>query len=296
MKESNSQPIVLTAGKAKSTMPIHNALKMCSQPTSITDAQERLKTARAKIVERKKAGETLYQPKYSDEQLIEMAKIGSTANERFLVSIQPKNIAPDATLAFQRDSGLVPAWTTSFDQLEAADTAPELIHQILGAESNFDPKKEYVMHIIDRGETFEQFGDNTIVPTWDKLADASVRELKKFDEDVVRSTMNSDYQAKYAEEMQTFWDAGGNDFKPQKVEEFASKMDSDDKKSFLARHTVRTEIGANAEFTGNGLTANTAPGAGKFGIVETLTLERNLPKLATLQGSGIVKTIDLKPL
>ncbi len=70
-----------------------------------------------------------------------MAENGATANERFLVSVQPKNAAPDATLSYQRESGLVPTWTRSFDQLEAADTEPHLIHQVLGAESNFDPNK-----------------------------------------------------------------------------------------------------------------------------------------------------------
>jgi len=264
--------------------------------TSFDEAESRLNDARKEIEQRKAAGKPLYKPKYTEAQLLTMAKNGATANERFLVSVQPKNSAPDATLAYQRESGLVPAWTTSFDQLEAADSDPKIIHQVLGIESNFDPKKEYVMHIVDRGENLDQFGNNTIVPTWDNLSDASVRELSAYDGDTVRSTMNSEYQAKYAADMQKFWDAGGNDFKPNNIEKYSKGMSPSDKKLFLARHKVRTEIGANAEFTGNGLTANTAPGGGSSGVVETLSLERDLPELSVLQDKKIVRTIDLTPI
>lgn len=134
------------------------------------------------------------------------------------------------------------------------------------------------------------------MPTWDKLSDASVRELAAFDEDVVRNTMNSEYQAEYADKMGQFWDAGGNDFDPDQIAGFTAKMEKPDRDLFLARHEVRTEIGANAEFTGNGLTANSTPGNSKIGIVETLSLERDLPDLSTLQNNGTVKTINLKSL
>ncbi|WP_020408547.1 hypothetical protein [Hahella ganghwensis] len=286
-KRKPNTPEKATDSKAPTSKPV----------SSIKEAEARLKRAREAIEERKAAGLPPYQPKYSDDQLLEMVATGATANERFLVSIQPKNTNPDAKLSYQRDSGLVPTWTTSFDQLEAADSDPKLIHQVLGAESNFDPSKDYVMHIVDRGENLENFGQNTIVPSWDNLADASVRELGGIHEpDIIRQTMNSEYQAEYANKMQEFWDAGGNEFDSEQILEFSDKMNIDEEKLFSARHNIRTEIGANSEFTGNGLTANTAAGGGKYGVVETLSLERHLPKLSELQDDNIVKTLDLTPL
>ncbi len=289
--------------RSKSTDPeIEEGSPDSHRPTlkpvsSFDEAEERLSQAREAIQQRKAAGLPLYQPKYSDEQLLDMVNSGATANDRFLVSIQPKNSDPNAKLSYQRESGLVPTWTTSFDQLEAADKDPELIHKVLGAESNYDPNKEYVMHIIDRGENLDNFGQSTIVPTWDNLANASVRELGELhNPDTIRQTMNSDYQAEYAEKMQALWDTGSNEFKEKDILEFADTMNDSEADLFLARHSIRTEIGANSEFTGNGLTANTAKGGGSYGVIETLSLERNLPNLSQLQNDGIVKSLDLAPL
>ncbi len=295
--EEATKEVVAAAGLLLGAMD-NRTTPSKSEVASFEEAEQRLADAREEIQKRKQAGEPPYKPKYSDTELLEMVETGPVANERFLVSVQPKNTAHDATLAHQKDSGLVPVWTTSLDQLEAADTDPELIHQVLGAHSNYDPDKEYVMHIIDRGENLENFGNNTIVPDWDNLADASVRELGgPYDEDIIRETMNSEYQEVYAARMEEFWSAGGNQFTEEHIDIFSGKLGGKHSKLFVARHKIRTEIGANTEFTGNGLTASTAEGGGEFGVVETLSLEKNLPKLSDLQdpNNGIVKTINLIP-
>ncbi|AQT62437.1 hypothetical protein B0D95_12640 [Cellvibrio sp. PSBB023] len=62
-----------------------------------------------------------------------------------------------------------------------------------------------------------------------------------------------------------------------------------DQKRFSARHNVRTEIGANSEFTGNGLTQS-REGSTRYGVVETLTLENNPPPISQMKN---VKTIPL---
>ncbi|UTA46847.1 hypothetical protein L1F30_11815 [Simiduia sp. 21SJ11W-1] len=263
---------------------------------SVEEAKARLAEARKEIIQRRKAGLPEYKPKYSDQELIAMAENGATANERFLVSVQPKDTSPDATLVFQRESKLAPAWTTSFDQLEAAVSDPKLIHQVLGAQSNFDPNKEYVMHIIDRGENLDQYGNNTIVPTWDNLSDASKNHLAKADPDLIDSVMSSECQAEYATKMEEFWSSGGNQYNQREVKRFSSQMSESEKSKFLMRHSIRTEIGANTEFTGNGLTANTASGGGNYGVVETLTMDYNTPPLSQLQSAGTVVTIDLVPI
>ena len=268
---------------------------------SFAEAEQRLKQSRAEIKKRMDAGQPAYKPKYSDDELVAMANSGTTANERFLVSVQPLDPSPDAPLSFQRESGLVPTWTTSFDQLEAADTDPKLLNQVIGNGSWYNPEKDYVMHIIDRGENLDQFGNNTVVPTWENLNDVAIKNVKDHSSEVISSTMNSNYQSDYAENMKTVWSKKISDFDPDGIEEFASTLPEGEAKRFLARHNVRTELGANAEFTGNGLTANTANGGGQYGVVETLSIERDLPKLKDLQsptetGSPIVKTINLTPI
>jgi len=262
---------------------------------SFSEGIERLKAARNKISERKKAGLPAYMPKYTDDQLLQLVETGEVAKERFFVSVQPKDDNTDAKLAFEKESGLVTVWATYFDQIEAADTDPLLIHQILGAESNYDPNKEYVMHIIDRGEDLENFGDNSIVPTWENLAKASSFELDG-DKEVISSVSNPAYQNEYAKILDDFRSKGGNEFSEIDVHDFSSSMPEESRKKFIVRHKIRTEIGANSDFTGNGLTKNTASGGGNFGVVETLSIEKRLQKLAKLQSSGIVKTVPLIPI
>ncbi|GAB1261892.1 hypothetical protein [Aurantivibrio plasticivorans] len=179
--------------------------------------------------------------------------------------------------------GLVTAWTTSLVQIEAADTDPKLIHQVLGAESNYDPDKEYVMHIIDRGENLDQFGNNSIVSTWENLAGAAASELDySYDENVVQSTMNMEHQVEYANKMAEFWDNELDEFDHRDVAEYVESLPENEAILFNARHKVRTEIGANSEFTGNGLTANKAEGGGEYGVVNTLNFERKEVNLKQL--------------
>ncbi|WP_432455738.1 hypothetical protein ACRRS0_09805 [Agarivorans sp. QJM3NY_29] len=304
----NEQQIAGPAGtkeikQAKSDQPRGTQAKSPDdgKVRSFSEAEKRLEKARGDIKKRMDAGEPAYKPKYSDDELVKMANSGATANDRFLVSIQPKNRASDAPLSYQRESGLVPTWTTSFDQLEAADSDPELIYKVLGNGSWYDPNKDYVMHIIDRGEHLDLFGQNTVVPTWENMEGVVTNHVEGHDKDVLLSTMNSDYQAEYADKMKGFWEVGGKEFNPKQINEYASSMPPDEADKFLARHEVRTEIGVNAEFTGNGLTANTANGGGSFGVVETLSIEKDLPSLTELQSSKsgsspIVKSVNLSPI
>ncbi|WP_221076119.1 hypothetical protein [Agarivorans aestuarii] len=288
------------AGKQKQANVASNKRNQMN-PRSFAEVEKRLEKAREDIKKRMDAGKPAYKPKYSDDELVKMANSGATANDRFLVSIQTKATSDKAKLAFQRDSGLAPTWTTSFDQLEAADSDPELINKILGNSKWYDPKKDYVMHIIDRGENLDQFGGNTVVPTWENMSGVVTHNVKGHDNKTLLSTMNSDYQDKYAKTMEDVWAKDISDFDKEDIKEYASTLSEKDSQLFQARHEVRTEIGANAEFTGNGLTANTADGGGNYGVVETLSIEKNTPTLKQLQtpksdGSTIVKTIDLNPI
>lgn len=106
----------------QSPPPVRNASlpPAASAPQSLDDCAEKLKAARERL------NLQGYQPKYTDEQQLAKVQTNEVSQERFLVSFQSKNTNPDAKLAFQRESGLVPVWATSFDQLENADTDPQL--------------------------------------------------------------------------------------------------------------------------------------------------------------------------
>lgn len=268
----------------QSPPPARNATlpPSASTPQNLDDCAEKLKAARERL------NQQGYQPKYTDEQQLAKVQTNEVSQERFLVSFQSKNTNPGAKLAFQRESGLAPVWATSFDQLENADTDPQLIADILGTP--YDPSKEYVLHIVDRGENLDLFGQNTLVPTWDNMQQPVQKHLGgKHEPEVLAEVMTPEYQREYAEHIEVYRGAGFKEFNERDQQDYESSLPSQDQHRFAARHNVRTEIGANSEFTGNGLTQS-REGSSQYGVVETLTLENNPPAISKMKN---VKTILL---
>ena len=254
------------------------------EPKSLEECQERLNTARENII---KNG---YKAKYSDKELVTKSKDGSVGEARFLVSFQPVNNDSNARLAHKKDSGLVAMWATSFDMLENADSDPQIIADLLA--TGYDPKKDYVLHILDRGEDLTLFGENTFVPTWDKLAEPAIKQLEPQYHDAIGGVLNSDYQKQYAAHMEDYWGNDLNQFDKEDQKQFISSLDKEQQQKFAARHALRTEFGANHEFTGDGMTQCRHTG-NSHGVVETLTLENDPPTIAEMNN---VTTIHLTPI
>ncbi|QLE86802.1 hypothetical protein FLM48_18035 [Shewanella sp. Scap07] len=133
-----------------------------------------------------------YSAKYSDNTLASKAQDGSVGKSRFLGNFQPINNNPNAKLAFQKPNGLVAIWATSFDMLENADSDPQIISDLLA--TGYASEKEYVLHVVDRGENLGDFGENTFVPTWDKLAEPAKKHLDPKYYDATSDVLNSDFQ------------------------------------------------------------------------------------------------------
>ena len=286
MPGNRAVPLAPPSPPAKqSPPPVRNASPpSASTPQSLDECAEKLKAARERLNQRG------YQPKYTDEQQLAKVQTNEVSQERFLISFQSKNTNPDAKLAFQRESGLMPVWATSFDQLENADTDPQLIADVLGTP--YDPSKEYVLHIIDRGENLDLFGQNTLVPTWDNMQQPVQTYLGgKHEPEVLAEVMTPEYQREYAEHIEVYRAAGFNEFNERDQQDYESSLPLQDQNRFSARHNVRTEIGANSEFTGNGLTQS-REGSSQYGVVETLTLENDPPSISKMEN---VKTVRLTP-
>lgn len=273
-----------SSSSASKSVPVVEPAPKPQSAQNLDECENRLAAARERL------DQGGYQAKYTDDQQLAKVQSNEVSKERFLVSFQTKNTNPDAKLAFQRDSGLAPIWATSFDQLENADTDPKLIADVLGTD--YESSKEYVLHIVDRGENLDQFGQNTFVPTWDNMQNPVQKCLgEKHDPKILSEVMTPEYQKQYASDIDTFHSAGLNEFNIKDQQKYASKLSEEDGKKFNARHNVRTEIGANSEFTGNGLTQS-REGSTQYGVVEVLTLENNPPQISKMAN---VKTITLKP-
>jgi len=265
------------AEKAKSTQQ--------TSPQSLDDCVERLAVARQNIIDNG------YQAKYTDEDLVASANRGDIKQERFLVSFQPKPNNEDALLAMRKEGNYIALWATSLDMLENADTDPQTIADLLA--TGCDPDTEYVLHIIDRGESLGEFGENTFVPTWDNLAAPAQSYLaKRFGAEAMAGVLNDQSQVEYAQHMEGYWAAGLNQFDKDDKRFYRDNLSVKEASDFKARHALRTEFGCNHEFTGNGLTQCRHSG-NEHGVVEALTLQNNPIAVSQMKN---VKTLNLTPI
>ncbi|WNO60343.1 hypothetical protein [Rheinheimera sp. MMS21-TC3] len=242
-----------------------------------------------------------YVPKYSNDELHAMAAAGTLPKDRFLVRFSPSARTPDAPIGHQRPSGRHPLWMSTFDMIERADTDPELIADVFGTK--YDPKKEYSLYIIDRGENYLVDGSDTFVPTFENMKSKLKSE---FTGDIQPELIDEVMTPEYADEFRVHWDDFNNDlaangkswqksFDEDEAVKYAAIHFSDPKQQemFIARQKILSEIGAWEIFTGNGLTERYSQ-KGTAGALEVLEIQHSPESLKTLESQRVVKTLKLK--
>lgn len=270
------------------------------EPTSLEHAQQILAERRKQI---EQSG---YKPKYSDAELLAMAKAGDIANDRFhvrLVFNNPEN-AMNSTLGFRRNSGRAPYWATTFDMAEAADTDPELLACIFGIE-DYSPDCEFSLVIIDTHNLPPQAERQTFVPTFENMTAFCNSEFT--DEEIgslndTSAVLNEDCAKEYAAFMADYKATGLSVHDPKLIKQHLEFIgaDKETKEKILLRHKVQAELGANPLFSGNGLTkvnhdnrySNQTPQ--QYGVAETVTFERDPLTIKNLGSS--VAVIPAKPI
>ncbi len=265
-------------------------------PTSMADAQNRLKQRRKELV---KNG---YKPKYTDEELLHLASKGEV-NARYVVRIEWDK-KPEEGLGYTRDSGRTPIWTTTFDQIEHADSDPELITNIMGFDQPFSPDDKFKMYIIDQGEDFETHSDLSIIPSYKKLGSFSKTELgsdRGFNADLVNKVMTPEYSERYAEHVENFKVQVVSPhmiFDKKEIERFTAFMGPEEKQMFKTRHLIHSELGANPLYAGNGLTKplDGAATQSSYGALEVFTFQRKPTPTGELIEAGKLVKQPLTPL
>jgi len=260
-------------------LPPIKSFKRRPQPKSLSEATARLDLARTSII---KNG---YIAKYNDDELLEMAKSGSVAKERFQIRMMAKNDLEYNTLGapLVAESGTgAKYWLTSFDQLEDADTDPKLISQKLGLDYN--PDNPLAMVIIDSEKAKNVVDTHTIVPTFEKLGEFAIKELsKKLSPEQVKTIMTPEFQATYADNIQQALDSKimTSEWHTKGALDYINGTIQDDnlKKLLSVRIKMQEQLGNNQHFTGNGLTKNLLPNTSAHGVVETFNFERKLVNL-----------------
>ncbi|VAW56205.1 hypothetical protein MNBD_GAMMA07-2445 [hydrothermal vent metagenome] len=120
-----------------------------------------------------------------------MAKTNQVANEQYQVRFMDIHYlqdrqTPDISLSGQmggafkgQNSEGVKYWSTSFDQLENADTDPKLIAQKVGIPYNSNNK--YALVIVDNQKAAQITCAQAITPSFNELGKFAKRELPDTD-------------------------------------------------------------------------------------------------------------------
>ena len=253
------------------------------EPTSLEHAQQILAERRKQI---EQSG---YQPKYSDTELLAMAEAGDIANERFHVRFMAASNLKYNSLGapLQGNTGAgAKYWSTTFDQMEAADSDPELICKTIGLE--YDPATEYALVIIDTEKAYEIADTKCVVASFDGLNQFCKEELSsKFTDEEIDLLLSDEYQQYYAEKYEEAFQSGlmqsPNDVKgAQKY--FSQQGLPDDELALLKKRLdMHQTLGNNQHYLGNGLTKNLLDGKQQYGVVETVNFER---KMISIDGYG----------
>jgi hypothetical protein len=266
------------------------------EPQSFEDCLARLAAAKKRIATHG------YQPKYSDAELAAQARQATgPLPDRYIVNFKNGSYDPTKALGTPAPNGKVRYWSTTFDQIEDADTDAELLAAKLGIPpEDIKPEDGFSLAIIDTHHP-DMAGGETVVPTFDNLSKVVKAEygLNTIDPKLVDQVMTPAYVAEYraldAGYAPFCKEAGTQAWDPEAGVAYAdaSGMTGSTRDRFLARKAINRDFGANAKFKGDGTTEHLEmgedPAPQSRGCVETFTLHRDPPPIGKTGVATIVK-------
>jgi hypothetical protein len=148
---------------------------------------------------RKRLASNGFRPKYTDSQLKAIASKGEV-NDRFVVRFMESKYAKSDGYLGPKNEGKVRYWSTTFDQIENADTDPKRISESLGLD--YDPSKEYKLAVIDTADAAKYGDSHTIIPTHEELGKFAASELKDIPQDKIPKVLKDGYSGQYTRAME----------------------------------------------------------------------------------------------
>ncbi|MFD1216263.1 hypothetical protein [Microbulbifer celer] len=288
-----------TSDKPKSKGKTDFSQRKGIPPASLDDAVERLNSMKKEIARNG------YQPKYSDAELKAMVEAGDVSKERYQVRFMESRY-----LTFNGGPGLLGApmrgvsgsgakyWSTSFDQLEDADTDVRVISEKLGLD--YDPKNKYALIVIDAEKAAPLTGVKSVPATFDNVSEFANMELPdKFPKEFTDAAMTPEFQDLYTRHYQAAVDGGflKNSWSTD-TKRFGEYLDTtdlslEDMELLKQRMEMQSKVGNNQYYEGNGLTRdNIAESDNNFGAVETLNFERKPVNLQQLEEAGAITYVS----
>lgn len=284
-----------------------NEATLPKAPQSTEEAMKRLDDAGKKVAAAKANNQPPPPSPYTSED--KLFVVAGGLDEKFIVRVIETKYAGDSgTIGYvPQGANSATYWTTTFTQLEHADSDPELLTSAVGI--TYDPNASYTLLLIDQEQASAQGDMISFIPTYDNLAEFAATELaNQFpdQDELISSVMTEEYSRHYERVYQAAETDGVNLNDGKQFNELASELgfDEDEINLFKVRHKLKNKTGANEQFLGNGMTKDntveysetpfgSASPAKHYGPVETFTYDKNPQTLLKLEQAGIVTRIPL---
>ncbi|GAA3943877.1 hypothetical protein [Litoribacillus peritrichatus] len=292
-----------SASVHESDMSAVDAASKAVQPANLAEAKVLLANRRKQIAA------TGYQPKYSDKELKQLAEHGDVGGERFQVRFMEMSYlidrnTPDDPLSgklgmvMKGESGEgAKYWSTSFDQLEDADSDPKLISEKLGLE--YDSGTSYCLVIVDTQKAAPLTGVKSVSATFNNVSEFANTELpKQFSKDFTNRVMTPKFQEFYSEHYSAAVNSGDLPHQwSRDTDAFQNYLQTtdlplEDQELLITRMEMHDRIGNNQDYLGTGLTKElNSESPNSCGVVETLNFERKTVNLKALHEAGAITII-----
>lgn len=266
------------------------------EPASLAEAVARLAAARVQL-----AASARVPLRFTEARLRAMARAGDMGHTRFLVRIVPKAPDPATKLGFPRDFGKLPLWVATFEELEAADTDPEVITRLLGL--NVDPRADYHLLILEDLGADPGQRPEMLIPTRERLAAIATRDLTNavFSARDYTAVLAKAYRIPYHRLMESFYGRGFREYLPDDVEHFISSTpalasDPAAEKRFRSRLRLHAQLGASEWFRGNGCTFMTGGGKRELGVHEIFVMDPSPKPIGAYAAAGKLAVVPCKRL
>jgi hypothetical protein len=266
------------------------------EPKDLDEAVERLKAARVRLAA---SGEV--RMRYAEEELRALVKGMPIPRERYLVRLVSREVKEPDMLGVPRAFGKLPVWVTTFEQLEDADTDPEVICRMLGL--GYDPKLPYYMLVLRDLGADEAARPEMYCPTRQRILSLASRELVNpfFSGANYEDALSPEYDATYRDYMNRLHQQGLREWVQDDVDRFVESVaelrdNSVLQHRFRTRVRVQVQLGATEEFRGDGLTRLVGDQARQVGVQEIFVLDSSPKPIGEYAAKGQLAKVKCGPL
>lgn len=265
------------------------------EPKDIDEAVQRLSEVRTRL---KATGKVIL--RYNEAELKALAKYAPVPDERYLVRLVAYDPKDTDKLGRPREFGKMTLWAATYEQLESADSDPELLNRLLGM--SYDPRNSYYLLVLRDFGGDPNKRPEMICPTWEKILELAKRDLaNEFFSAADFDAVAEAYKETYRNDMAAFYKANYKEYAQSDVDAFVSsvpalKNDARAQRLFRTRLRLHAQYGANEMFRGDGLTLFLGDQPRKAGVQEIFLLDPDPKPIGDYVQNGQVRKLKCEPL